>query len=271
MSRLRPILRFVVPACALAATAVRLPAQISVLSSTVEERVATPGGGYSGRIAIQNTGTTAETVRLYQTDYRFSADGTSNFDAAGKQTRSNAAWISLQSPQVTVLPGTTVSVPYSVSVPASDSLRGTFWSVIMVEGATKPPTVAAAGHGKVEVGMGTVIRYAVQVATHIGETGSRGVKFTKAGVVRADTSAAIELDVDDVGERAYRPVMRVELYDAAGTLRAQARQARGLLYPGSSLRQHFDFGKLPAGTYKAVIFADTGEDTVYASQYTIVF
>ncbi len=270
MSRFRFSVRFaVLLTLASSVAAARLPAQISVLSSTVEERVAARGEGYAGRITIQNAGSSAETVRLYQTDYRFSADGTSNFDAAGKQARSNAAWISLQSPQVTVLPGSTVSVPYTVNVPASDTLRGSFWSVIMVEGATKPAT--AAERGKVQLGLGTVIRYAVQVATHIATTGTRAVKFTKAGVVPGDTTSAIDLDVNDVGERAYRPVLWAEVYDAAGTLRGKAKQARGLLYPGSSLRQHFDFGKLPSGTYKAVIFADTGEDTVYASQYTVVF
>ena len=272
MSRLPSIIRLhVVLAFASSLAALRLPAQIAVLSNTVEERVAAPGEAYAGRITIQNSGSSAETIRLYQTDYRFSADGTSNFDAAGKQTRSNAAWISLQSPQVTVPPGSTVSVPYSVNVPASDTLRGSFWSVIMVEGATKPANVAAPQHGRVEVGLGTVIRYAVQVATHIGTSGARAVKFTKAGAVASDSSAAIELDVNDVGERAYRPVLWAEVYDASGAIRGKAKQSRGLLYPGSSLRQHFEFGKLPSGTYKAVIFADTGEDTVYASQYTIVF
>ena len=272
MSRLHTILRLhVLMTLVSSVAAERLHAQISVLSNTVEEHVAAAGEAYVGRITIQNTGSSAETVRLYQTDYRFTADGTSNFDAAGRQMRSNAAWVSLQSPQITVLPGGTVSVPYSVNVPASDTLRGSFWSVIMVEGATKPATVADAQRGKVEVGLGTVIRYAVQVATHIGASGTRAVKFTQAGAVASDSSAAIELDVNDVGERAYRPVLWAELYDATGTIRGKAKQSRGLLYPGSSLRQHFDFGKLPSGTYKAVIFADTGEDTVYASQYTIVF
>lgn len=253
------------------AAAVRLSAQISVLSSTVEEKIAAPGEAYAGRVTIQNPGTTAETVRLYQTDYLFHADGTSSFDAIGHQSRSNGSWVSLQSSQVTVPPGSTVNVPYTVSVPASDTLRGSFWSVIMVEGAMKPATAAAGERGKAQVGLGTVIRYAVQVATHIGPSGTRAVKFTKAGVVPSDSSSAIELDVNDVGERAYRPVLWVEVYDADGNLRAKAKQSRGLLYPGSSLRQHFDLGRLAPGTYKAVIFADTGEDSVFASQYTLVF
>jgi hypothetical protein len=77
--------------------------------------------------------------------------------------------------------------------------------------------------------------------------------------------------VQNAGERAYRPNLWIELYDAAGTLRGRMEQQRGLLYPGTSLKQHFSFGALPAGEYKAVVFADTGDDTVSAAQYKLTF
>ena len=50
-----------------------------------------------------------------------------------------------------------------------------------------------------------------------------------------------------------------------------ARQERGLLYPGASLKQVFALGKLASGTYRAIVFADSGEDAVFASQYTLKF
>jgi hypothetical protein len=68
-----------------------------------------------------------------------------------------------------------------------------------------------------------------------------------------------------------RPGLSVEVYDADGKLRARARQQRGLLYPGTSLHQRFDLGALPAGTYKAIVFADTGAEPVLATQYTITW
>ena len=86
-----------------------------------------------------------------------------------------------------------------------------------------------------------------------------------------DGTATLDLNVQDVGERGYRPTLWVEVYDAQGTLRAKAKQSRGLLYPGTSLHQHFDLGALPSGTYKAVVFADTGDDAVFATQYAITF
>ena len=81
----------------------------------------------------------------------------------------------------------------------------------------------------------------------------------------------LELDVQNAGDRAYRPKIWVELYDAAGALRGRREQQRGLLYPGTSLKQRFTFDTLPAGSYKAVVFADSGDDSVFAAQYKLDF
>src|SRR5882757_145751 len=100
------------------------------------------------------------------------------------------------------------------------------------------------------------MRYAVQIASHIKTTGSRKVTFANTKFVttkaKPDTTQIFELDVINAGERAYRPALWIEVYDEQGTLKANARQERGLLYPGSSLKQTFQLGKLAQGTYRAV-------------------
>lgn len=247
-------------------------AQVSVLSSTVEEREVALGQTYTGRIVIANTSSTPQSVRLYQTDYSFKADGTSLFADPGTTPRSNAAWIAPQATNVTVPANSEITVPYSIKVPATDSLVGTFWSAIMVEGAEAPPPPTAGRAGQAQVGIGAVIRYAVQVATHVGATGAGAVKFENPQAVKTTTgTAALDIDVVSSGSRAVRPLMSVELYDASGVLKGKGKQQRGLLYPGTSLRQHFDFGALPPGTYKAVVFADTGNEKVLAVQISISY
>lgn len=259
----------------LAAFAALLPlpavayAQIAVLSSTVEERIAAPGERYNGTIVIVNAAPEPQSARIYQTDYQFHADGTSDFKDAGTTVRSNAGWVTPQSTQITVPGNGRVVVPYTVVVPSGDSLRGTYWSAIMVEGQTAAP---GKGANKPSVELGSVVRYAIQVATHIAMTGSRTVKFIDAGVAKtADGSAAFDVDVLDAGDRGYRPTLWLEVYDENGVLKAKAKQSRGLLYPGTSLRQHFELGKLTPGSYKAVLFADTGDEAVVAAQYNIKY
>lgn len=247
-------------------------AQVAVLSSNVEERQAAPGETYAGRIVIANASKQPQAVRIYQSDYRFFANGTSLYDDPGTTARSNARWITPQSQRVVVPPGGEVTVPYSVKVPAGDSLAGTYWSAILVEGATAPPLPVARG-SQPQLGLSQVIRYSVQIATHIGSTGKRAVRFEKpAATTNRETGAgSLDLDVISTGDRAVRPKLSVELYDSQGVLHGKASQVRGLVYPGTSFRQHFDFGKLPRGTYKAVVFADTGDETVLAAQFTIQY
>jgi hypothetical protein len=247
-------------------------AQVSVLSSTVEEREVAIGQTYTGRIVIANTTTTPQEVRIYQTDYSFKADGTSIFGDPGTTPRSNASWITPQANRVTIPPRSEITVPYSVKIPASDTLVGTFWSTIMVEGAEAPPPPAGATAGQAQVGIGSVIRYAVQVATNVGKSGVGAVKFENPQAVKlANGVAALDIDVVSSGTRGVRPKMAVEIYDAQGVLKAKGKQDRGLLYPGTSLRQHFEFGELPPGNYRAVVFADTGDEKVMAVQISITY
>ncbi|HEV8410767.1 MAG TPA: hypothetical protein VGQ30_09680 [Gemmatimonadaceae bacterium] len=269
MTSRRPNKSLAIFAVALALSApVAARAQIAVLSSTVEEKTAGPGEKYTGTIVVANSSSTPQAARIYQTDYRFAFDGTAHYDDPGTTPRSNASWISTQLSRVVIPPNSQVSVPYSVAVPTGDSLRGTYWSLMMVEGTPVEPP--AANGAKPAVSLGAVMRYAVQLATHIRNTGTRTVEFSAPQATKAaNGTALLDVNMTDTGERAFRPTLWVEVYDAQGVLKGKGKQTRGLLYPGTSLHQHFELGVLPPGTYKAVIFADTGEDSVFATQFVI--
>ena len=254
---------------ALALSATAVVAQIAVIGSTLEEHVAAPGESYRGAIVIRNVTSETQRVRIYQTDYLFYADGTSRFDSAGTDTRSNAPWITLGARSISIPASGEMTVTYEVKVPKAASLVGSYWSAIMVEGEKAPPPPT---QSKSQVGLGAILRYAVQVATHVGSTGSRTIRFSRTQLVtKPDSSRAFNVDVENVGQRAYKPALWVEVYDGAGALVANVRQERGLLYPGTSLQQTFELGKLAGGSYRAIVFADSGDDAVFASQYTLKF
>lgn len=267
--------RFVRPAIAAlailasASTAAPLSAQIAVLGNTVKETVAVPGETYMGTLVIRNLTTNNQITQVYQTDYLFDANGTSKFERAGTVARSNAAWIVPSANSFVLPPSGEMTLTYVVKVPARENLRGTYWSVIMIEGSTNGiPVKRNIG----QVGLSSVMRYAVQVATHIESSGAQVVGFSAPQFsVEADGTRQIDVDVSNTGERAFHPMMWAEVYDAGGTQKARVEQQRGLLYPGTSMRQHFALGKLPAGKYKVVVFADVGADKVSASQYELSF
>jgi hypothetical protein len=272
MSKMNFVTRFgksaVLAACLIVSASAASSAQISVLGNTVEEKTAVPGETYIGTLVIRNLTKTTQPARVYQTDYVFTADGTSRFDTPGSLKRSNAKWITPSTTTVMLPPSGEMTISYVVKVPPIDSLNGSYWSAIMVEGAS----TQASGNGKQQVGLAAVMRYAVQIATHIRETGSKTVAFSNNKfTVAADATHLLQLDVLNNGARAYHPKMWLELYDADGKMKNRLEQQRGLLYPGTSLRQTFALGKLAPGSYKAIVFADTGDDQISAAQYLLKF
>ena len=267
-------LRFrIVPPIAFALMIVSAPlavrAQISVVGNNVEEKTVAPGDTYIGTIVVKNLTAVTQPVRIYQSDYSFFADGTSHFDPPGSQRRSNARWITPATGSVIIPPSGEMTVAYTVRVPAIDTLHGTYWSTLMVEGAVKPPHQT----GVQQLGIGMVMRYAIQVATHLNDEAGATVILEKERALTSpqDSTRSLELEVRNNSDMGYRPLVWVEVYDASGGLRGRVQQQRGLLYPGTSVKQTFVLGKLPPGAYRAVVFADTGDEVVFATQYKLTF
>ena len=177
------------PACAIA--------QISVVGNSVEERTAAAGDTYIGTIVVRNLTSESQPVRIYQSDYSFFADGTSHFDPPGSIRRSNASWITPSTGSIIVPPLGETTVAYTVRVPSIDTLRGTYWSTIMVEGAVNPPRQNA----ERQVTVGTVMRYAIQIATHLTDESPATVALEKERVlVGSDSTRSIEVEVRNNSE-----------------------------------------------------------------------
>ena len=239
-------------------------AQVSVVSSTLEERAAAPGEQYTGTVRVRNTSGQPQQARISQSDYRFLADGRTFYEQAGSSPRSNAGWMTFSPSRLTLAPGEEATVSYTVRVPAAQNPRGSYWSVLMVE--TVDDRAAAVRAGR--VGIEPAIRYAVQLATHVGQA-ERRIALEGARVARDDGAPALVVNVVNTGEQADRLDLRVELFDAEGTPAGRLTSSRGLVYPGSSIHQRFDLGQLAPGTYRALLVVDTGSDDVFGAEYTI--
>ncbi len=261
----------VLMACAIPSTAA---GQLSLVSPAVEERSIGPGASYSGSIVVENLGREPQEIVVYQTDYRFLADGRSFYDPPGTGERSNAPWTRVTPARLVVQPGRQEAIAYTVTVPPGvPSPSGTYWSIIMVEGVPSRAIDSRQGSGapEVQVGISTRVRYAVQIATHLVAPGKTDAAFGDPEILGIPTGdRALFFTLTNSGERAYRPAIRLELYDeATGSPAGVFRQQRGLLYPGTALRQEFDLTGVPRGSYKALVVVDTGRDDVFGAQYTL--
>lgn len=247
-------------------------AQVGIVNGLTQEKVCQPGQGFQGFIAIKNYGPTAEDVRIYQTDYAFTFDGKGYYDAPGKAGRSNSAWLTPGRKQLTIPGSSQVDLRYAGKVPDDPSLVGTYWSVIMVEVVPKAPGGQGGEASKeTKLGITQVMRYAVQIVTHIGDTGSRKLKFLGTELLQEEGRKTFQVDVENTGERWLRTYSRLELYNLKGELVGEFGGERLRTYPGTSVRYKFDVSNIMEGRYKALVVLDNKDSHVFGAQYTLDF
>jgi hypothetical protein len=247
-------------------------AQISIIGELSQDREARPGEQYEGTIIVRNDTDEPQEAKVYQTDYLFFSDGTNRYDEPGSHRRSNASWVTFSPTYVTLPPQATVNVSFSVKVPqpSANSLTGSFWSMLMVEGISKSSAESSRRDRKAEMGITQAIRYGIQIATHIAGTGVRTIEFKNPKVVSKGSDGKVfQIDVVNTGDLGMRPEVYVELFNGAGISQGKFPGVRYRLYPGTSVRQTIDLTGVPRGEYKALVVVDAGGDDVFGAQYTL--
>jgi len=249
-------------------------AQISVRSQLSQDTSVQPGESYVGSILIRNDTDEVQQAKIYQTDYLFQSDGSNYFGDPGTIERSNAKWIDVASSSMMVPPRESIEVSYRVNVPTdldTEPLEGSYWSIIMVEGIPKnSPENVENDMPDDALGIIQVTRYGVQVATHIEGTGAANLAISESALSRDDGNvASLQLSVVNEGDRLVRPEIWVELYDEAGVALGRMDGVNNRIYPGTSVKQQIELGKLDIGRYRALVIMDAGDDEVFAAEYNL--
>jgi hypothetical protein len=242
-------------------------ASIEVVGGLKHSKTAMPGEVYKGQIKIQNSGTTPQEVRVYQTDMMYNYEDYTLYEEPVTHNRSNANWI-LFSPRTTILqPQEVQYIQYEVRVPSGDSLKGTFWSILMVEGVNP---IDPNQQGKLLIS--TVTRYAVQMITELADPGLGALKFLEPSLIHEGTDLFLAIDLLNIGEHYISPEVSVEFFDDQGTSLKKIIIPRKGLYPNTSARFRTKLEGLESNkTYKTLIIAAGKEEDVFGLEYTLYF
>ena len=251
-------------------------AQVSVIGELSQDRDTQLGEVYSGTIMIRNDSNEPQEAKIYQTDYLFYSNGTNSYGEPGSHPRSNAPWVTFSPSFVTIPPQGTTTVNYNVTVPASTPERplvGSYWSMLMVEGIPKgSPESSGARDKKAEMGITQTIRYGIQIASHIMNTGVRKIEFNDPKLVANDKGGkTFQIDIENIGDIGIRPEVYLELFDASGVSQGKFPGIRYRIYPGTSVRESIDVSAAPKGKYKALVVVDAGGDDIFGAQYDLEF
>lgn len=268
MNAHRPV--FVLMAAALIAFAAsaRVGASVIVESALTDADTSAPGARYEGSIRLRNTGREPAEVKLYQTDYAFTADGRNDYGEPGRLSRSNANWIVIDRNHLRVPAGGTADVGYRVRVPSGSGLRGSYWSMIMVEPIAKGSAESGEPLPERTTRLSQVTRYGVQVITDIGNGGAGALDFSNPRLLdpaEGHGQRLFAVDVENTGARWLRAKLWIELYSREGAPVGKFDGPLKRLFPGTSARFEVDLKDVPSGDYIALVAADGGGDNLFGA------
>jgi hypothetical protein len=219
------------------------------------------GDAYRGAIVVRNSSAKPADVKVYQTDYAFTADGRNDYGTPGKLPRSNAGWLRLSQDQITVAAGERGRFEYEVRVPDDARLAGTYWSAIMVE-----PVAGAESGERGTVQLRQVMRHAIQVITEIGETGRGELSFGNARLFNDQGKRWFTVDMQNTGERWLRTNVWLELHDPQGRSAGKFSGRRLRTFPATSVRNQIDLSTVAPGKYLALLVADAGRNDLFGTR-----
>lgn len=242
-------------------------ASIEVVGSLRHVHKGVAGEVYTGEIKIQNTGSTDQEIKVYQTDLLYNYKDYTYYNTPVSQKRSNANWIKFSPKTAVVKANSTMYISYTVTIPKGDTIKGTYWSVLMVEGVS-PIKPSQAG----QVTINTVIRYAIQIVTELKDRGVGKLVFLKPTLVKEGSQLFLAVDLKNEGDHYIAPDMTIKLFDTDGNLVKELTAPRKGIFPSCSTRFRFNLKGIKSGqTYQTVIVAQGEGQDVFGLNYTLYF
>lgn len=225
------------------------------------------GDVYQGEIKIQNSDNFDQEVRVYQTDLLYNFEDFTFYDEPVTHKRSNATWIAFSPKSAIVKANETTYIRYEVTIPQSDTIIGTYWSVLMVEGVI-PIDPNQAG----QLNINTVTRYAIQIVTEINEVGIGKLEFLEPSLIAEGDQLFLAVDIVNSGDHYIVPEVSIELFDETGASIKVIKAAKKGLFPTTSSRYRFNLeGIAGETTYQTLIIAAGTDEDVFGLEYTLFF
>lgn len=240
-------------------------ASVEVIGSLKHTQTSKPGEFYTGEIELQNSGSSKQEIRVYQTDLLYNYEEYTYYDEPVTHKRSNAPWVEFSPKTLVLQPNERAFIQYKVKVPDTDTLNGTFWSILMVE-SVNPVTPDTSGQLNIQ----TITRYGVQIITELEDKGKGNLKFFEPVLLTENDNLILAVDIENTGDHYIRPEVSIELYDEEGNSVKKIQAGSKGLFPSTSSRFRMKLEGLEAKQeYQALIIAAGKNENVFGLEYTL--
>jgi hypothetical protein len=217
------------------------------------------GSLISGKIKIRNDSSKENRIILYKQDLILSCDNTSIYEYkdVNSNPRSMGSWLKVNVDEKILGPHEEYDLSYSIEVPKNVTQKGSYWTVLMIEGADpiREPESES-------IQVGSKIRYAVQLITELGSFESPKLQFENVEYKKglSATSNVVQIKLKNIGMYSAQTKVLLEIYDSKGTKLKVFQGTIRRIYPNLCNVFELEIKDLPKGIYDGVIIADNSKD-----------
>lgn len=217
------------------------------------------GSQISGKIKIRNDSSKENRIILYKQDLILNCDNTSIFEYKDINTnpRSMGSWLKVNVDEKILSAHEEYELSYSIDVPKNITEKGSYWTVLMIEGADP---IREPENQSVQVG--SKIRYAIQLVTEVGSFESPKLQFESVEYKKGAnvTSNIVQVKLKNVGQYSAQAKVVLEIYDSQGSKLKVFQGSVRRIYPNLCNVFELEIKDLPKGVYDGVIIADNSKD-----------
>jgi len=221
-----------------------------------------PGVPFQFDLSTVNSGDTAVDMHVEITDFWYDEKNEKVFSSPGSSPRSAANWIQFVPDHFEVAAHGSQKMKAIITPPAD--ARGGYYAVLFVQ--SKPQLSFPKGDGK---GVSTSMRIGCLVLLRAESTEEYKIELSNVKVTPPAETHGLSVDFDllNASNTHVFPVARVAVLDSNRKLAAKAESAEKRFLPGQKNSMHVEWaGKLPAGSYTALLTVAYGEDRIETQQ-----
>jgi hypothetical protein len=236
-------------------------AGVAILNGLTHFHSGSFGSTLTGTIKLKNSGKKDVRMLIYQQDMLLFCDKPLDYNNINAHDRSLGKWMKTNVEEKVMQPDEEYEVSYTITIPQDAKDKGTFWGIIMVEGAEPIREETAQG-----VKIDAKTRYAVQILMDVGATQYGTLSFEKVDLQKKTidstktTSYTILTKIKNSGMFYNRAKLSVEIFNSNGEKIKVIEGLSKKIYPDRCSEFIIELKDVPKGKYEGVIVADNGKE-----------
>ncbi|MBL7814147.1 MAG: DUF3324 domain-containing protein [Saprospiraceae bacterium] len=237
-------------------------AAVMVLNGLTHVHNSVAGGIINGKIVVKNESAKETRILIYKQDLVSNCGKSIEYTDVNKHNRSLGKWLQTNIDEKILQPREEYTVSYSINLPKEEVEKGTYWSVLMIEGAD--PVKEENNNG---MQVNSKVRYAVQVIADIEGFESPKLSFEDVQF-DAKEGKTVKIRLKNEGLFSAKTKVSLEVFSTNGkkikTLEAVGKR----IYPNQCNNFEIELKDLPSGQYECIVVADNGKD-LFGSNMTL--